>query len=558
MNDLLTTILHMSLTGSIVIVVVIIARMIMTKLPRKYFYLLWGIVGFRLLCPISLESRISIFNIRPLRNSVESIKELPLIQYGTGVAPSGTAAAVKAVNTVTDTQSHISITPYVLTVIWAAFAVGIVCYITFQYVKIKRDLKNTTEIRPGMFVGHQISSPFVMGIIKPKIYMPSGLTDSELEYLTLHEKTHIRRGDTFFKAIGIMALALHWFNPLVWIAFALFVRDMEMSCDEEVIAKLGNEVKADYSMSLVSFARRSNNSKYIVVPIAFSRTFFGRKDVKMRIKNVLGYHGSSKLISTLALVLVASISLVCLFNATSRADVEDLGDETSVEDTKADDQQSKPVIISSDSDATPDVDQAGDEGVEITTDEDSAEGTPVQQGDTNEVNVPYTSDPAEVPFDQQPKPVTISSDSDADKAASENAKLDIVENTDNILNTPLPVFANLPVQVILNLPKGTSAEGNPELELYYAFGKPLESDTFSVYYTKGASRELINEYIDVLENKYDFTKDDVYDFGENGMTYIATNSKGLSVTLEMLHESGIFRVSFYTRVNGAHAFSSLG
>ena len=238
--------------------------------------------------------------------------------------------------------------------------------------------------------------------------------------------------------------------------------------------------------------------------------------------------------------------------------MEDLGDETSVEDTKADDQQSKPVIISSDSDATPDVDQAGDEGVEITTDEDSADGTPVQQGDTNEVNVPYTSDPAEVPFDQQPKPVTISSDSDADKAASENAKLDIVENTDNILNTPLPVFANLPVQVTLNLPKGTSAEGNPELELYYAFGKPLESDTFSVYYTKGASRELINEYIDVLENKYDFTKDDVYDFGENGMTYIATNSKGLSVTLEMLHESGIFRVSFYTRVNGAHAFSSLG
>ena len=190
----------MSLTGSIVIIVVMISRMVMRKLPKKYLYLLWGIVGFRLLCPIALESRFSIFNITPIRNSVENVRDIPLIQYGPGHAGDTVSAAVHHAGTAAGTaqaQMHINITPFILIAVWAAIAVGIVCYIIYKYIVIKHDLNSTTEVKPGVFVGHQVDSPFVMGIIKPRIYMPAGLTESEMEYLTLHEKTHIRRGDVF-------------------------------------------------------------------------------------------------------------------------------------------------------------------------------------------------------------------------------------------------------------------------------------------------------------------------------------------------------------------------
>ena len=534
----------MSLTGSIVIIVVMISRMVMRKLPKKYLYLLWGIVGFRLLCPIALESRFSIFNITPIRNSVENVRDIPLIQYGTGHAGDTVSAAVHHAGTAAGTaqaQMHINITPFILISVWAAIAVGIVCYIIYKYIVIKHDLNSTTEVKPGIYVGHQVDSPFVMGIIKPRIYMPAGLTESEMEYLTLHEKTHIRRGDVFFKALGILTVAVHWFNPLVWIAYAMFVRDMEMSCDEEVIARLGSDIKADYSMSLVSFARRSNNSKYIVVPVAFSRALFGRKDVKMRIKNVLGYHGTSKFISTMALVLVASISLVCLFNATSRADnTENDGEVTAdaagtAAETTAETSAETTVTDEAPSDDATVVVNNGDEGVEVNIECGEAENVP-----------DYGQEPAGVPYSDN----GVSGDKDAAAAADASWE----ENTDNILGKPLPVFKDVPVNTVLNLPKGTTVEEHPELDGYLIPGMPLESDAFCVYYSRSVSQNSYDGFINVLKTQYGFTQE-----LNPGLptAFTATNSDGITVTVEMLG-SEYLRVSYYRLADGYNNFMRLG
>ena len=581
MNDFLTDILHMSLTGSIVIIVVLIARVLMRKFPKKYMYLLWGIVGFRLLCPIAFESRFSIFNIRPIRNSVDNVRNLPLIQYGsahgTPVAEVSGHTAVKAAETATGTIEKINVMPFLLTLLWAAIAVGIVCAIVYKYIAIRHDLKNTKEIKPGMFVGNQVDTPFVMGIIKPKIYMPAGLTEAELEYLTLHEKTHIKRGDTFFKAVGLAALALHWFNPLVWIAYAMFVRDMEMSCDEAVIAKLGNDVKADYSMSLVSFAQRSNRSKYIVVPIAFSKMLFGRKDVKMRIKNVLGYHGTSKLISTMALVLVASIGLVCVFNATSRADESEDDDVTVVTEASditgeaADTEEDVKVNVEGDQDVFPDETVIDDYGMEVDPEPGSeADSTVMNEDGGSKSKVrKQLEEFGQLANDPMPEegPVTVNTpedelvvDYEPEEVFTPATGASIKTTKDNIFKKELPVFDGVDVDVTLNLPKGTKVDDNPDLGRFMDPDATLESDVFSVYYKQGVDVKVFKKMVDTLTSKFGFTgiyPDGGESTGVQALNFVGSTKDGLNVTVEQF--GNYLRISYYyLDSNETNSFARLG
>ncbi|MBP5262672.1 MAG: hypothetical protein J6Z43_11160 [Clostridiales bacterium] len=533
MNELLSNILHMSLTGSIVILVVMSARMIMKKMPKKYMYLLWAVVGFRLLCPVTLESSFSIFNIRPIRNSVEQVRDLPLITYGSAAdtassaATTGTARVIE--HAVTSGTGSINYAPVILTALWAAVAVGILVYVIYQYIVMRRSLNGVRQIAPGLYSGHEIDSPFVMGIIRPRIYMPAGLTRDELEYLVLHEKTHIRRGDVFFKIIGLAAVSLHWFNPLVWIAYSMFVQDMEMSCDEEVIARLGAGVKTEYSMSLVSFARKSNGSKYIVVPVAFSNKASGGKEVKMRIKNVLGYKGTSKLVTTLALVLVAGVGLVCLFNARTFADENEdieVAEETSAEDiceTEVVDEIAET--------------EAGDNGMEVTI-----------EGEDGPVT--YVPDDEETPAEEAVQPSSAVTDpADASQAQSSAIQM----NSDNILETAVPVLTGIDIDAELNIPEGTKVEDHPELDRYIAPGQPVESDVYAIYYKHAPDQATVDSYIAALAEA-GFTHDNYSDV----TGYSATNSDGLTVIVEYVPDCDYFRVAFYTLVDGTNMFARLG
>lgn len=315
MNAFFETILNMTLTGSTVILIVLIFRSLMKNMPKKYLCFLWGIAAVRLLCPFSIESSLSIFNIIPIEDSLEAIKELPSAGGNSAVSPDTAAGLLKGNMSTPAAVTGRDILPAVWLTVTAVFMILVV----IKYIRCKRDLRNARLIEPGLFVGSMVDSPFVIGMVKPSIYLPEGLTEQEKEYLVMHEKMHIKRRDIWFKALWIMILAIHWFNPLVWIAFRLFCRDMEMSCDEEVIAEMGDEIKKDYSISLVTFAMKNNRPKFIVLPVAFNNWKQGGKEVKMRIKNILEYKGATKIITVTAALAVTSIAVLCLFNGVSNA-----------------------------------------------------------------------------------------------------------------------------------------------------------------------------------------------------------------------------------------------
>ena len=315
MNAFFETILNMTLTGSTVILIVLIFRSLMKNMPKKYLCFLWGIAAVRLLCPFSIESSLSIFNIIPIEDSLEAIKELPSAGGNSAVSPDTAAGLLNGNMSTPAAVTGRDILPAVWLTVTAVFMILVV----IKYIRCKRDLRNARLIEPGLFVGSMVDSPFVIGMVKPSIYLPEGLTEHEKEYLVMHEKMHIKRRDIWFKALWIMILAIHWFNPLVWIAFRLFCRDMEMSCDEEVIAEMGDEIKKDYSISLVTFAMKNNRPKFIVLPVAFNNWKQGGKEVKMRIKNILEYKGATKIITVTAALAVTSIAVLCLFNGVSNA-----------------------------------------------------------------------------------------------------------------------------------------------------------------------------------------------------------------------------------------------
>lgn len=376
MNAFFETILNMTLTGSTVILIVLIFRSLMKNMPKKYLCFLWGIAAVRLLCPFSIESSLSIFNIIPIEDSVEAIKELPSAGGNSAVSPDTAAGLINGNMSTPAAVTGRDILPAVWLTVTAVFMILVV----IKYIRCKRDLRNARLIEPGLFVGSMVDSPFVIGMVKPSIYLPEGLTEHEKEYLVMHEKMHIKRRDIWFKALWIMILAIHWFNPLVWIAFRLFCRDMEMSCDEEVIAEMGDEIKKDYSISLVTFAMKNNRPKFIVLPVAFNNWKQGGKEVKMRIKNILEYKGATKIITVTAALAVTSIAVLCLFNGVSNAKESNNTKETVetvVTDPADQSDKDKTVIAPSESEKT-DVTEVID-----------VDGTPDDQA------VPQSSEPYE-------------------------------------------------------------------------------------------------------------------------------------------------------------------
>lgn len=280
--------LNMSLTASVVIVFVLLLRFLLKKAPKIISYALWGLVLFRLLCPISLESGLSLFGlihapVTPSGTLTSSIEYIPsdLVQTE---SPSAVLPAPGMEETapqgVEQPAAHAAETPVVLAAdIWVAGVLGMGLYGVISYLRLRRKLVTASPLRENIYLADGISSPFVLGLLHPKIYLPSSLGEQELPYIVLHEQHHIRRLDHLVKVLAFVALSLHWFNPLVWLAFVLAVRDMEMSCDEAVIRKMGDGIRADYTASLLSLA----TGKHIITGIPLA---FGQGDTKGRIRNL--------------------------------------------------------------------------------------------------------------------------------------------------------------------------------------------------------------------------------------------------------------------------------
>ena len=292
--------LNMSFTASIVIAFVLAVRIVLQKAPKVFSYLLWSVVLFRLISPFSFES---IFSLMPAKANPISQNILymhtPKIDTGIGVINHSVHAILPAATPQTS-ANPLQILIVIVSHIWLLGVAAMLVYSLIALFRLKKELKNATLYRDNIFISPRIDTAFVMCIFCPKIYLPSNLNAAERSYILLHEQTHIRRLDHIFKLISFLALSIHWFNPFVWASFFLSVKDMEMSCDEAVIKQLGDEVKKDYSASLLTLA----TGKRIVsgTPLAF-----GEGDTKSRIKNVLNYRKPgfwAVLVSVLAVVFV--------------------------------------------------------------------------------------------------------------------------------------------------------------------------------------------------------------------------------------------------------------
>ncbi len=317
MNTLFNTIINMSITGSIVIAAVIIIRFLLKKLPKKYSYLLWSVVAFRLCVPVSFESIISIFQFKLLKahpkNAVSESGVMPYVpmpepkaaplpqttaplQGGSNIAE---MAEVQQTVTITDVLPYVWLAGVVLFALW-----GIVSYIRFNGL-----LSSSVKYIDNIYQSDRIETPLIFGIIKPKIYIPFEMNTEYFSYVIAHERYHIKRCDYLVKLFAFFVLALHWFNPLCYLAFYLMSKDMEMSCDEKVLGSSEN-VKKNYSYALLSFA----TDKKFPAPTPIC---FGEGSVKSRIKNILKFKKPKLAVSVIAVLLCGLVLVSCAANPKS-------------------------------------------------------------------------------------------------------------------------------------------------------------------------------------------------------------------------------------------------
>lgn len=279
LEKLFLQILNMSLVASGVIIAVILLRFPLKKAPKNISYALWSVVLFRLACPFSFESAISLLPFsQPLPQDILTSAN-PVITSG---IPFVDHAIALPAPTLGDSINPMQVIIFVSAVIWITGVIILLSYSIISFLLLKYKVRFALLLHDNVYECDAISSPFVLGLFNPRIYLPINLSSTEKSYILEHERTHIRRYDTLIKPIAFFTLCVHWFNPLCWLSFVLMAKDMELSCDEIVLKKMGYNIKQDYSLSLLSLACPQNilNGS----PLAF-----GESNVNARIKNVLNY-----------------------------------------------------------------------------------------------------------------------------------------------------------------------------------------------------------------------------------------------------------------------------
>jgi len=329
-QDLFITIINMSITASFVAVGVMLIRPLLRKAPKILSYALWTAVLFRLFCPVTFTSTFSFLRLLNL-NVQQSRGVMNYVPPDIGLMPnpaihSGVNSIDSAINASLPQAIPIaSVNPLQiwlagLSIIWLAGIIFLLGYSLISYLKIKRLLQTATLVRDNIFETDQIATALVCGFIRPKIYVPVGVSESvnetHLFYILAHEQTHIRRCDYLIKPLAFLVLAVHWFNPLIWLSFYLMSRDMEMSCDESVLRKLGSDIKGDYANSLLALSVKRNRL-LTANPLAF-----GESNVKARIKNAAHYKKPALWVLVAAVVICCALVAGLVSNPQVPFDVE--------------------------------------------------------------------------------------------------------------------------------------------------------------------------------------------------------------------------------------------
>ncbi len=307
MSTFFLKVVNMSISASWLVLAVLLLRLILKKAPKWISVLLWGLVAVRLICPFSIESVLSLIP------SAETISP-EIMMDRTPEVSTGIQSMDAVVNPII-TESfapkpYASANPLqilipVCGILWVLGISIMLLYTAVSYLLLRHKVATAVLLRDNIYQSEYVDSPFVLGIIKPRIYLPFRMDSRNLEHVIAHEQSHIRRKDHWWKPLGFALLALHWFNPLIWLGYVFLCRDIELACDEKVIKEMDSETKADYTQALVacSVSRRS---------IAACPLAFGEVGVKARVKSVLNYKKPAFWIIAAAVVICIAVAVCFL------------------------------------------------------------------------------------------------------------------------------------------------------------------------------------------------------------------------------------------------------
>lgn len=306
MNILFLKLLNMSISAGWLVLAVLVLRLCLKKAPKWVSVLLWGIVAIRLILPFSIESVLSL---------IPSVQTVPMdIELSTAPAvDTGVTVLNNAVNPIlaqSVPSPGASVNPMQVIIavcanVWLLGVAVMALYTAISYLRLRRRVRTAIRLQGNIYQSEQVDSPFVLGLLFPRIYLPFSMDAQALSHVIAHENAHIRRKDHWWKPLGFLLLTLHWFNPLMWLAYILLCRDIELACDEKVIKELGCDQRADYTQALLSCS--INRKSIAACPLAF-----GEVGVKERVKSVMKYKKPAFWIIVAAIAICAVVAVCFL------------------------------------------------------------------------------------------------------------------------------------------------------------------------------------------------------------------------------------------------------
>lgn len=319
MEQIFSQILQMSFQASIVILCVLLVRMLFREgnIPERFVCILWLLPMIRMICPISVTSKVSIVpqmsteNVIPqtIQSTAQNVTQNTTV-LGNDTTLQETSEIIFA-NVAGNSMDGKSVSPMqILAIIWIVGIVLLLCYSLVSIIRLKRNLVDSIIVKNfsgknKIYESDKIKTPFVYGFFSPKIYLPSSIWESNYEYVIAHEEAHISRKDHWMKYICFAITVIHWFNPLAWLMFICLGKDIEMACDEQVVKQIGIENRADYAQTLLALA--TDERKRFGIPLAF-----GEGETKGRIVHILKYKNTKKVFVILAVLIIGIVAVVTL------------------------------------------------------------------------------------------------------------------------------------------------------------------------------------------------------------------------------------------------------
>ncbi len=314
MDAFMIKLFNMSINAVWLILAVIVLRVILKKAPKYINLIMWGLVGLRLVCPFTIESMLSLIPSEETIPSNIAFVSSPSVDTGFNAVNEIINPAVSQFSEVPYTMGYspIDMLIRISFAVWGGGVAVMLIYSGVSYLILKRRVRVSVRYDGNIYLCDNIKTPFILGIVKPKIYLPSDITKEQMTAVTAHENAHLSRLDHIIKPLGFLVLCVHWFNPFVWIAYILFCRDIEFACDERVIKTMENEEKKDYSETLLSLSMPKKS--FAACPLAFGET-----GVKGRIKSVLSYKKPALWIIIVAVIAVIAVAVGFMTSPASEA-----------------------------------------------------------------------------------------------------------------------------------------------------------------------------------------------------------------------------------------------